>query len=230
MTKEEKMRKRLYLLGLCIVGLLLPSWGQDGRTSQAKGKVMIAEHLNWVQTGYGEYILNTTLSSPVYDTFNSGPFLTFNVPPSPKAEALFFEVWGQSVHYWWVGYSPQQFSGRVEIQLVSSRIPAGITVYCYYGITGIYGITHDSQTPDRSKRSGKFILRRDSMLREYIDWWDIYNADGSRVPRDQAQIIVNDLIDNGFDVEISVTGFAEGVKKFFFYGFCVETTRLVKKQ
>jgi hypothetical protein len=225
------MVKRLMLLGLCVGGLLLPTWGQDGRTSQqAPAKVMVSEHLNWVQTGYGEYVLNTTLSSPVYYSFNSDPFLTFKVPPSSKAEALFFEVWGQSIHYWWVGYSPQQFSGRVNIKLVSSRIPAGVTVYCHYGITGIYGITHESEIADRSKRSGKFILRRDSMLREFIDWWDILDADGSRAPRDQAQIIVNDLIDNGFDVEISVEGFAEGVKQFLFYGFTVETTRLVKKQ
>ena len=197
----------------------------------AQEKVRVYEHLAFVQTGYGETILETYLDNPDYFTFQSGPFLSCSVPPSPKADAIFFEFWGQSIHEWWVGYDPQSFSANIKVKLVSNLIPPDIEVYWYHGLTGISGITHNSPGPDRNKRTWKFILRRDSMLRAFTDWWDIrFISTGQQVPNNVAQGILNNLMNNGFNVEISVLGNCQGVNYFSFYAFEVEVTRLVKKQ
>ena len=225
------MQKRLLVSVVVVLFILAIGGLAQGIVFEEKDKekILVYEHLNWTQTGYGEVILDTRLETPNPYSFESGPFMTFNVPPSPKATALFFELWGQSIHYWVTGYSPQTFYALVTMKLVSNLIPNGINVYMLHGLTGIRGIYHDNFQSDRNKRNWKVILRRDSMLRQYTDWWDIRYDNGSRVPKEQAQVILNDLIDNGFDVEISLSGDMEGVRRFFFYSFQAEVTRLVKK-
>ena len=73
-------------------------------------------------------------------------------------------------------------------------------------------------------------MRRDSMLREFDDWWRVvYKDTGNRVPPDEAQDILNKLIDNGFEVQIKASVGVEGVSEFLLYAFDVEVTRIVKK-
>ena len=214
------------LLGAAIICIFMSALGLG-----AQEKVYVYEHLAWAQTGLGKYILDTLLDNPAKFVFESGPFLSFSVPPSPKAQAIFFEFWGQSLHRWWVGYTPQSFSAVVKFKFISDLIPAVIEVYYAHGLTEIVGITHSSSASDRNKRNWKVILRRDSMLREYTDGWDIrYTSTGEKVPNDIAQGILNELIDKGFNVEVSLSGDCQGIKEFTFYAFQVEVTRLVKKQ
>lgn len=230
------MNKKAFIVGVSVF-LLASSLAiaqvvefDDRDRDRGREKELIYQHLNWAYTGYGEMILDTRLDSPDTYSFESSPFITFSVPPSPKAEALFFELWGQSHHYWHIGYFPQKFYAHAKMNIVSDLIPDGINVYLINTLTEIFGISHESLQRDRNKATGKFIMRRDSLLREYPDWWYVRYDDGTVVPGELAQSILNSLMDNGFDVELSVAGYAECVRRFFFYAFQVEVTRLVKKE
>lgn len=199
--------------------------GLHGGLAEEKG--LILEHLNWTQTGFGEAIYATVLESPDKFAFDTGTFLTFSVPPSPKAEALIFEFQAQAIFFWWIGRE-QAFQSNARLNLVSSCIPSGIVVYFETGMGSVKGITHTSTEQERTRRNARFILRRDSMLREYPDWWYVRHVDGSDVEPEEAQVILNGLINNGFNVEVSISGYAKGVSEFMFYAITVETTRLVK--
>ena len=218
------MRKRLFVLvAVCL--FLVSSWGL------AQEKNMVIEHLGWFQTGFGENIIPTSFSAPTSSPipFASAAFLTFSVPPSPKSDAIFFEFWGQSLHRWFFESTPQIFSVNVILKIISPLIPADIVVTATYGLANTRNIQHINSSEDRNKRSWKFILRRDGMLRPYPDWWFVKYADGTDVEKTHAQALLNNLLDSGFDAEVSAAGESQNMRSFQLYAVAVEVTRLIRK-
>lgn len=218
------MKKKLFVL-VTVCLLMAASWG----LCQEKEKVQVIEHLGYVNTG--QWLYNEFHQVPTYSEFNVEPFITLHVDSSPKAEAIFIEFWGQTGYTWNATSSTgsaQMLSVSCIIKLISPLIPDNIEVITTYGLAGEFSIQHIESPPglqERVKRSWKFSLDRQS-----LGWWIVRYIDSHiSVPTDQAQIILNDLIDNGFDLELSAEGYTDGVKWFLLYAFQVEVTRLVKK-
>ncbi len=199
-----------------------------GVIAQEKEKAPTIEYLFWYHSGRGEYYNHTVLDDPGILRFRSEPLLTFNVPPSPKSDTIFFEIGSLSDVVWWSGYSPQRFWSSLYFEIFSEDIPDFYaTIGC--NLEGDAAVTHPERSVRPGKNNYKLILRRDSVLREFPDWWIVrYVSTGERVSNEIANSVLNDFIDNGYDVEVSVGGETEGVKEFELLSFYIEVTRLSK--
>ena len=94
----------------------------------------------------------------------------------------------------------------------------------------MWAITHNSEGSRPGKNTWKIILRRNGRLREYPDfgWVTTYVSTGEGVPNEIANTILNDLMDHGFDVEVTQVILAEGAEKYSRLHFYIVVTRLSK--
>jgi len=202
-----------------------------GMIADEKPKAKTIEHLVWAHTGAGNFFHYTIFDNCDLAHFETSPFLTFHVPLSPKAEALLFEFQGMSMILWWTGCTPQNYGTVLKTRLFSEVIPDDIQVHIQF--------TFDPSSPSNftgdnwqrmPKRYVKVILRRDGLLGEFPDYWEVrYVNSGDFVSPDKAQGILNDLMDNGFYAEVWASGHTAGIREFFLGFYHVEVTRLVKK-
>ncbi len=193
-------------------------------------KAPIIEHLFAYFSGRSEFLNHTYLESPTPLLYESETLFAFHVPASPKSDAIFFELGYSSYVWWWSGYSPQMFQAALYVRIVSEIIPDDIYIYNGGGKVFDVAITHPYNTSKPGQHSYKIILRKDGLLREFPDWWEVRYVDTNwLVPYEKANSILNDLIDNGFDVEAFTKGEVEGVKEFMLLTFYVDVTRAMKK-
>jgi len=83
--------KKVSLLALCILGLLSPTWSQQGPAA--------IEYLAYATTG-GNTPWALQPDPTVQTNFESPILLSFDVPPSQKSPAVFIDLWGQYVLSW----------------------------------------------------------------------------------------------------------------------------------
>jgi len=67
-----------------------------------------------------------------------------------------------------------------------------------------------------------------SMRRDKRDFW-FASKNGQWVPDEEVILILNDLIDSGFDVEVWLSGVVQGIKYVFFMPILFDVNRLIKK-
>ncbi|UCE21535.1 MAG: hypothetical protein JSV46_04775 [Candidatus Aminicenantes bacterium] len=195
-------------------------------------KSTIIELLFWYSAGRGEYYNKIEFEDPSrIPLLESEPILTFHVPPSPKSDALFFELGSVSMATWWDGYSPLEYNSGLDLWMSSEVIPDDISVYGGGAwLEGMEIINHPKPVGRPGKNTWKSILRRDGMLREYPDnWFVVYKSTGEPVPKEIANSILNDMMDNGFDVEVTQKLMVEGVKQSWLLHFYIDVTRATKK-
>jgi len=85
------MVKKLALFGFYIFGLLLASWAQEGPAA-----IEYLARATTVRSIAFEYRPDPTIKT----SFESQVLLRFDVPPSPKSPAVFFDVYGQFIVGW----------------------------------------------------------------------------------------------------------------------------------
>jgi hypothetical protein len=186
------------------------------------------EHLAWIESSRGEPVLDL---SPSDDTkmqlFESDVFFNFHVIASPKSNAIFFEFWVPSMVQW-TNYIKRVALAYIDFRIINPDvIPEGIEVLGVKAIVqegesnpyGVYGT--DSA---RSNIGWKLAMLRDNR----IDWSITNKMTKEEVTDDEAQNILNSLIDNGFDVEVYTHGKLQGVKNLYILGASIHVTRISK--
>ncbi len=220
------MMKKLALLGLCVVGFLLPSWAQQmGPVGPAA-----IEYLAFASTG-DDLAWSEWLDPSARTTFESPVLLSFNVPSSPKSPAVFLEIWGQYI-FFWTPNSIRICRPVVNFRITSPAIP-NIEFSQGYGIPPVYDETNYSGNHtyltdfgDRHKGYVKMPLIRGS-----LEWWWVLDKNtGKRPPDNQILAYINQIIDNGFTVELWAGGSVQGANRIHAVAFQAEVTRLVKRQ
>jgi hypothetical protein len=216
------MAKRLILPGLCIMGLLLPSWAQQGPA--------VIEFLTLASTG-SSILWELRPDPTVQSNFESPILLSIDVPPSPKSQAVYLEFWGQYIVTW--SSNPIRVCvSLIYYKLTSPAIP-NIEFSQAYSIPPTisetnYAGDHSYPTYAQTRYKGysKMPLRRD-----LLQWWNVWDkSTGQFVPRDEALIYAGQLIDNGFKAEVWAGGTIQGLSYIAPFSFQVEVTRLSTKK
>jgi hypothetical protein len=215
------MKKKIFY---CIV-LLTIIFNFFGFSKTTKPKNI--KFLAWAQSsGSVEAFKYIPSDSTILEHYTSDTILTCTVPPAPKADALFFETWTQ-VMLGWSDYSKRFANGRLYIQLISEVIPDNISISYLQGIPTVretnfannYSIYYN-----RERRNLKMILRRDN-----FDWWNIiYTDTEGPVPDNIALDIINNIIDEGFDIHVWVKGDVQGLNFIYFLPIQIEVTCITK--
>jgi hypothetical protein len=220
------MLKKLSLLAFCIVGLSSQSWAQQiGPVGPAA-----IEYLAFASTGDG-LVWGEWLDPSVRTSFVSPVLLSFNVPPSPKSPAVFLEIWGQYIFNWSPG-SIRICRPVINFKITSPAIP-NIEFTQGYGVPPVYDETnyagdHAYLTDfgDRHKGYIKMPLIRGSL----VWWWVLDKNTGKRPPDNEILAYIDQIIDNGFTVELWASGSVQGMNRIQAFAFQAEVTRLSKKQ
>ena len=132
------MVKRLILLGLCIGGLLLPSWAQV----EFVGRATI-EYLAFCNSFNTWGSPNPWIFRPdptVRIDFSSPVLMSFDIPASPKSPMLFFGIWGQYILQW-TSNPARICRTSVGIKLTSPALP-NIEFAQAYGVPPVYDSTN----------------------------------------------------------------------------------------
>jgi len=190
---------------------------------EEKGKVI--EHLVWAHSSL-EDVPGFKPSDPTQlEKFNIEPFLTFQVPASPKSEVLFIEFWAQ-VLYKWSDFETRRATLSCYLRIISDVIPNNIEVLVPKSVIDVgeknFAGNYDLQYR-RSRRNAKHRISRNGDI-----WgsWVLYKDSGEHVPTEIAQDIFNRLIDNGFNVEVYSDGRIQGCSVIWLIGVLIEVTRL----
>jgi hypothetical protein len=165
----------------------------------------------------------------VQSKFDTGPLITVHVPACKSAQALVFEAFMQG-QFAEVANSPETFFNcNYKYTLISNSLPQNISVSLLVGlgahkspIDGIRAPLEDR----RQRRVTKTLLERKDPR-----WWAIEDKNGGGpLPLDQVHQILNLLLDNGFDVEISFVtiGTMQGIEDVWF-GACALYISQLKK-
>ncbi len=192
----------------------------------ADEKAQTIEHLVWADTLWEQCFYKEPSNHEELESFVSDPFLTFHVPASPKSDALFFEFWAQAL-YKWSGFETRRAKLELNFRIISGDIPDNIEVkigstVINVGETNVCG-NYDIQGR-RSRRYTKLPMRRNS-----VDWWIVYYKNsGVYVPENITHEILNNLMDNGFDVEVYTVGEIQGVSRINLIPVEFHVTRLSK--
>jgi hypothetical protein len=199
------------------------------KIANEKDKVTIVEHLFWYSSGNGEFH-KIVFDDPSHQSFESEPFLTFSVPPSPKSSVIFFELGIHTrVTQWWEGYFNRFFCGP-RLRIYSELLPNDIEITTGINLEEVI-YSPETLGGGADKNNWKIILRKDGLLREFPDWWWVrYKSTGEPVPNEMANSILNGIIDNGFNVEFYLAGEVWSVKGLMNYLFYIEVTRLSKQE
>jgi hypothetical protein len=217
------MIKKLTLLGICILGLLLPTWSQEGPA--------IIEYLAWATTGSSMPWELRPPDPTVQINFASPILLSFNVPPSPKSPAIYLELWAQYILNW-TSNPFRTCTALIYFRIISPAIP-NIEFSQAYGVppniseTNYAGNqTYPTNAMPRHKGYCKMALRRG-----FLEWWWIVDKNtGERPADDLALSYINSIIDNGFRVEVWAGGTIQGLSYIAPFAFQVEVTRLSNKK
>jgi len=160
------------------------------------------------------------------NSFKSDLIPLGHVPASPKAEAIFFELWLQ---YWYDFYywcTNKRTRGGLSLEIINPDvIPAGVRVSCpttYFILTDIFPEEKDEYGEDRMTFSDKFCLFRDDVW----FWYVTYTSTGEPVPNEEAISIINELIRTGFDIQFQVYGEIQGACNMYLHWICMEVTRI----
>ena len=214
------MRRLVVCLAVvCAVGLFAPnvSAGDEAKS---------IEHLLWESTvrdwnGWeideaDRYVLNF---------YELDPFMTFEVPASPKSDALFFEV-DCKVYRQFNDSSTRHAHLRLMWRLTSEVIPENIEVWGGWGAFVFKDTNHSEDfSPLMShNNSVKMVMRKDT-----LDWWVFqYKDTGDFVPDEVAVPILNEIIKKGFSFEVWASLEAQGLIQFWLRPVTWHVTRLSK--
>jgi len=158
--------------------------------------------------------------------FKSDPIYLGHVPASPKAEAIFFELWFQ---YWYdfeFSCTKKRTTGGLSLEIINPDvIPAGLEVLCgatYFTLTDMFPGDWQTDGEDRMTFSDKYCLFRDNAW-----FWSVRDKD-TKVPvsNEEAISIINKLIRKGFDIQFYVWGNVQGAYNMLLNWICMEVTRI----
>lgn len=150
--------------------------------------------LNW---GFEYYPTNYMVDEVIGDETT----MTFSVPALTSGREIFFETW-TTTDIRWTTWNNRVVGFGIWLRVISPIIPNGIELEL-----GIGCANHEERNAQgyidfgfqRFPRCLKYPLRRDS-----VGVWRMYYKDPFRlVPEEIAIQILNDLINNGFDVEVN---------------------------
>ena len=165
-------------------------------------------------------------NSAVLTTFNSHLINMGHVPPSPKSEALFFEIWCQYRYKWNTNTVRIAYAGPTYI-ISSPVIPVGIEVSLdeYRFLRSDTNIAGNSST----RHEREHIISKIGMWRDKVDFWWIWNTETqSEVDGEEAISILNKLIDSGFDVFHQTWGQIQGADWIYLRWVSLEVSGIVK--
>lgn len=216
------MVKKLSLLGLCVLGLLLPTWSQKGPTA--------IEYLAMGSTGSTTPFQFRPPDPTVQTAFKSDILLSFDVPPYPKSPAIFLDIWAQYL-ITWTPNPVRRCAPLIYFKIVSPAIP-NIEFSQAYGVPPQsfetnYALDHSypTNTANRNKGYAKMPLRRG-----FLEWWWVVDTNtGQRPPDDLVLSYIDTIIDSGFKVEVWAEGQVQGVSYIAPFAFQVIVTGLHKK-
>ena len=191
----------------------------------AADKPGIIEHLVVADTGRIPTYLSI-VDPDVLQPFVTSPFLTFQVPASPKSDTLFFAFWG-GMRFKWSGGVNQIADCTMWLECVSSVIPSDVAVSIGFLVCREYlvgGAGGYSPTPISRSQSGEFLMRRGQ-----LDMWYVRSkTTGAELPQDQAIPIISALIENGFAAEVHAEGKVQGVSLAYVFPAHFHVTRIAK--
>ena len=158
------------------------------------------------------------------NVFPSTPIIMGNVPPSSKAEAIFFEIW---FNFWYeyYYYCPENhIKGGLILELINPDvIPSELQVICggwYFDHRDQYGFTGPNWGWERGTISDKYGLFRDKVW-----FWKVMNKSNQQeVPEEEAIFIINKLIDKGFDIQFYFRGMLKGAPEIELCWLSLEVT------
>lgn len=197
------MNKKLWVLVSLFFAVSSGSLAQDGGAKTI-------EHLVWADTLRENAFDLTIAEYPERTEFESLPFLTFNVPASPKSAAIFFETRGHALVEW-SNYliDTTEAVCWINLRIISNLIPENIEVGT--GAMVVRQVEKNSlpfEDTIRSWDSREYVLRKG-----HVDWWVVRNiSTGEVLSEKDAKALLTKLINNGFKVEIWANGIVQGVK------------------
>lgn len=223
---EDKMNKKL------LVSVLLFCFVFSSIMLAQKGEAKSIEHLLWIlggRSGIGYYFYPNDFTSR--ENFESDPLMTFHVPASKNYDALFFQTWATAQVVWEKDSPVYERAVRAffYLRIISPLIPNNIDIFGGGSVIATAESKADGiyeKKGLRDTRYRKFILTRDN-----VDYWYVMDTVSGEYINDDGLIfpILNNLIDNGFDVEVFTEGFIQGARYFtLFPFFSIEVTRLWK--
>lgn len=195
----------------------------------AQRNVKKIDHLVWKSSSW-EDVFEMYIGDPSLETtFESDkPILKFHVPGTPSSRALFFETWS-GVIYELSGLIHRDAKFYVVIKLVSDSIPDNIEIlfpFTLYGLTNETNYSGNTTELVRRTRDVKCILMKNCDDYYQKTSWFITYKDGGFVPNNIAKLIVRNLINRGFDVEVNVQGKVQGINHFQYIPLSMEVTRI----
>ena len=149
-----------------------------------------------------------------------------HVPPSPKTEMMFFEYVG-SFWFEWTNLEFRRVVLAVYTVFSSDNIPDyEILGGAWYLQKGETNYSHNEPLGiERHPFSDRLPMWRDRV--EW--WWVVYKGTENRVPEEEALPIINEFMDNGFDVGYQIWVRAKGVHLVGLQYLGLEVSRLSKK-
>jgi hypothetical protein len=221
------MVKKLSLLGLCILGLLLPTWAQV----VSEGPAMI-EHVVFVSADNWPLWEYRPVDPTVSTYFKSPILLSFDVPPSPKSPMMFFEVWGQFLYTWTSNRS------RTRLLTMGYRFtsPAFPNIEINQGFGVPPGVSETNYAEDHMYPADDTTGRvkgywKGALRRTYKGNWNVFDkSTGQYLPSDLALPIIGGFIDGGYRVEVWAEGTVEGLSYIAPVYWQVQITRLSHKK
>jgi len=220
LNEEKKvfMNKKL-LVSAFLFFFIFSSW------MLASEKTYIKEFLGFHYSPGYDYEITPDHTLP--SGFESVPFLTFYVPPSPKeSNAIFFDIFAQVI-FKWSGLLDRIAHSKIVLNIISDVIPSDIWVYATNAVLSVWEKNLEGNYDTDFRRSWKRNWR--IMERNNLDWFYVESKLGDEVSDERKTKIINDLIDNGFSVEINTEGTIQGVSILIFLTCQVEVTRINKK-
>ena len=215
------MKKHLVFVSLLLLILVSVIVGED--------KAQTIEFVLWEELDLSNWkILDLKIPEEKLNEETSTktePFMVITIPPSPKSDALFFKP--QQKGSFKKAFSEyRKASCYLDMTIISDFIPPNVEFFVWIGLFKLdehnLGGSYDlSKRP--VYRELELMLKRDK-----IGWWNIVYKTGGRVPEEEAFPIIDKLIDNGFEVEISYDGYVQGIKEVLLGPFLIEVTRVSK--
>jgi hypothetical protein len=213
-------KKILVSLFICLVFIAF------GKANAQSTVELVAYHENgvsewpWWEQSFDPY---------VWTRFDTGPLLTLHIPPCKKSKALVFEAVMQG-QFTEIPYSTETFFNcNHKYNIISDKIPDHIEVFTLIGlgfhkspVEGIRNILDDG----RKRRVTKCLMERNKS-----GFWAARDKNTNQwLPDDQVIPILNDLIDKGFDLEVSFVSIGEmtGITDIWFGGSSIFISRINK--
>jgi hypothetical protein len=150
LNEEKKvfMNKKL-LVSAFLFFFIFSSW------MLASEKTYIKEFLGFHYSPGYDYEITPDHTLP--SGFESVPFLTFYVPPSPKeSNAIFFDIFAQVI-FKWSGLLDRIAHSKIVLNIISDVIPSDIWVYATNAVLSVWEKIWKEITIQISEGAGKEI-------------------------------------------------------------------------